>query len=773
MKTKNNLLSSASRVALVAGVTVSLSTFAAIHANAQQVPAQPTTAAQPEDEAEAIVTAPLDVRGQTEGYASDALSSAKQTAPLLDTPQTVTVVPQQVIKEQGARNLTEILRNTPGISYNAGENGFGTTSNNFQMRGFDASGDIFIDGSRDSGSYTRDAFNVERVEVFKGPAADNGRGSAGGYVNIETKTPGKRNFINADVSYGFDEYDSHDRRRATVDVNQTINETTAIRLNALVEDSGVPGREHAEAKAWGFAPSVAFGLGREFRTVLSYEHVERNDLPDWGMPGAAFSDLNSVGAPYDPILGGLSRDNFYGLSSDFDDVTSDVFLARFEYDLSSNTTISNQTRYSVVDRTARYTVPTGNAGAGVINTQTQAYDRKNTTLSNLTNVSLKFATGSLRHNLSTGIELTKEESKAGRFGTLNSPTDAFNPDPNRIPGMAMVPTATSDVEVRTAAVYLYDTVEFNPQWQVTGGVRAERYEAEVNSSTADFSGSARYKESDTLFGGKIGLVYKPATNGSLYVSYGISQDPYGSFLSNPDISRTGGNAFPGLVLGAKPVESHNYEIGTKWDVLDEKVSLTAALFHTVKKNVPYATNSTTLLGYGEQVVEGIELGVAGKITEEWNVFAGAVFMDSERKHDPAFDLALWAANAGDYGGLPIGTTTNGDELAFTPNVTANLWTTYRFPIGLTLGGGARYVGDSFLGRPDDALRVIPNARYGKVPSHIVFDAMVSYEVNDNVDVRLNVENIANETYLSSTNWNGSRVQLGNPRTFILTTSFNF
>jgi len=145
-------------------------------------------------------------------------------------------------------------------------------------------------------------------------------------------------------------------------------------------------------------------------------------------------------------------------------------------------------------------------------------------------------------------------------------------------------------------------------------------------------------------------------------------------------------------------------------------------------------------------------------------------MDSERKHNSAWDAILSAANPNDYRGA---TTTNGDELAFTPNVTANLWTTYRFPIGLTLGGGVRYVGDSYIGRPDDALRIIANSAYGEVPSYVVFDAMVSYEVNENIDLRLNVENIADETYISSANWNGRRVQLGNPRTFILTTSFNF
>jgi catecholate siderophore receptor len=774
MKNETVLLSSASRLALAAGISVSLTTFAAVQAAAQEA------AAKEEQEVTApIVTAPLEVWGAEDTYTTDHLSSAKQTAPLLDTPQTVNVIPQQVIKEQGARNLTEILRNTPGISFNAGENGFAASANNFQLRGFDASGDIFMDGSRDSGSYTRDAFNIEDVEVFKGPAADNGRGSAGGYVNIVTKTPGLRDFINADVSYGFDEYDSEDRRRATVDVNQKIDDSTAVRINALIEDSGVPGREMAEANAWGFAPSIAFGLGEEFRTVFSYEHVERNDIPDWGLPGAAFSETGSpdAQAAFDPALSGISRDNYYGLASDFDDVTSDVFLASFEYDLSSAVTLSNQTRYSVVDRQSRFTTPTGNAGGGVINTQTLFYDRENKTLSNLTNLSYEFATGSLKHHLSAGIDLTKEESAAGRFNGVASATNAYNPDPYRAGALPFVPASTNEVEVKTVAAYVYDTIEFSPQWQVTGGARAERYDAEVSASDASIGGLPRYEESETLFGGKIGVVYKPAPNGTFYVSAGMAEDPHTSFLSNPDISRTGGNAFPGFVPGVGPVTSINYEVGAKWDVLDERLSLTASLFHTEKQDVPVAPRGT-LIGYQDQVVQGLELGAAGQITPEWNVYGGLLLMDSERQLDnPALidsiilDPLNPAGNrAGDYG---TATTSDGDELAFTPNVTANLWMTYRFPVGLTLGGGARYLGSAWLGRPDDALRIVANGTYGKLPAYTVFDAMVAYEVTENVAVRLNIENIADKTYLSTSNWNGRRVMLGNPRTFTLTTSFTF
>lgn len=753
-----SLKSSASHLALMAGLAVSITSFAS------------AAAAQGEAEG-AVETAPINVQGTTDGdYKVEEASSPKQTAPVLDTPQTVSIIPQEIIREQGARNLTEILKNTPGISFNAGENGFGTSANNFSLRGFDTSGNIFIDGSRDSGSYTRDAFNVENVEVFKGPAADNGRGGAGGYINIVTKTPGLQNFISGNVSYGFDEYDSEDRRRATFDVNQQIGANSAIRLNALVEDSGVAGREHAEANAWGFAPSIAFGLGTEFRTIFSYEHVERNDLPDWGVPGATIEGT----AAYNPAVPAV-RDAFFGLSHDFDDVTTDALTARFEYDFTSGMTLSNQTRWAQVDRKSRFTMPTGFVAGPplAITTATNFYDRTNDTLTNLSDLSMAFNTGSLKHNLSVGLELTREESEANRMGgavPLPGNTSPVNPDPDRVGAAPFNVTATADVQVDTVALYAYDTVEFTPQWQVTGGVRAERYEVEINSSDATVAGATAYDDSDTLLGGKIGVVYKPVTNASVYASFGMSEQPHGSFLSNPDISRTGANTFPGFVAGAKPVTSYNYEIGTKWDVLNDRLSLTAALFYTEKKDVPIAANATTLLGYGEQIVQGLELGTAGKITEEWNVFGGLLLMDSERKHSAALDAALRAANPGDYGAV---LRTSGDELAFTPKYTANLWTTYRFPVGLTIGGGAQYVGTSWLGRPDDALRIIPNGRFGKLPSYLVFNAMVAYELTQNIDVRLNIDNITDETYAQSTNWPGSRASLGAPRTFIVSTSFSF
>jgi catecholate siderophore receptor len=715
-----------------------------------------------------------------DSFKVDNLQSGKATSPLLYTPQTVTVVPAQILKERGATNLTQALRNTPGITFDAGENGFSTSTNNFKVRGIDTSGSIFVDGVRDNGSYARDTFNVDRVEVIKGAASDNGRGGAAGYVNLVTKTPDVENFVRGEATLSLDEHGGV-RERGTVDVNQRVG-TAAVRLNGMIEEGDMFGRDVADVEAFGIAPSLALGLGTDTRLIFSYEHLERRDTPDWGMPGAMLKGMWL----YDPQTRGASRTNYYGLKSDFDDVTSQSAMARIEHDINDSWTISNQTRYSVLDREARFTVPEeylpGNPPATNVLTVSQYYDRENDSLSNQTNVTGRFFTGLFKHTLSTGVELSRETSDANRFGTQDSFTNLFNPNPNRpVSGVAV--TQKNDVTVETAAVYLYDTVDLTRQWALTGGIRVEHYNVEIGSNTVlgapqgPFDG---YEDSETTVGGKIGLVYKPTHNGSIYGAYGVSTLPPGSFLSNPDISRTGDNQFPGFVPGADPVEAHNFEIGTKWDWLGGRLSTTAAAFHTTKKKVPYGTPGLNFsdLTYGEQIVRGVELGVAGSLTEKWKVFGGMTFLDSERDHGADVDTIQRNTNGNNYAanpgaGFAGAFSTDGDQLSFTPNFFANLWTTYDVSDKLTVGGGFLYIGESYLGRPDDALRIIPNGRYGELNSYFVVNAMVSYDLTDNVELRFNVDNVFNETYAVSSNWDGSRVQLGDPRVYRLSTSVDF
>ncbi len=702
--------------------------------------------------------------------------STRQTADALDAPQTIAVIPADIIRQRAATSLTEVLRNTPGISFNAGENGFSTSSNNFSLRGFDTSGGIFIDGSRDSGSYTRDIFNIQQVEVFKGPTADNGRGGAGGYINLVSKIPSLADLLSANFSVGFDEYGSDARLRGSFDVNQILGEGMALRVNGVAEQSGVPGRELADRGLWGIAPSLAFGLGGSFRAILSYEHVSQSGVPDWGVPGATIPGTLAFNA----AAAGAPREAFYGLASDTDDTDSDVAMLRLEYDAGGGVTLSNQTRFARVDRFARYTVPTGFVAATQqVTTQTQYYDRQNETFTNLTNLRAVFATGGLRHTLSAGIDLTRERSDANRYGTLNpGNTGLLAPNPFRTVSPALAPTEVNEVDIDTIAFYLYNTIALSEQFEITGGIRGESYDASISSLTLAGAGSGAvngYQDSEFTLGGRIGLVFKPTPQSSLYASYGTAALPPGSFLSNPDISRTGDNAFPGFVPGARPVRADNFEVGGRWGLLNGRLVASFAAFHTEKSNVPVTGRDVgetvdSLKGYHEQTVQGVELGITGQITPAWNVFGGIAVIESERHISAALNDARRRANAGDYGTF---LTVDGDELAFTPNVTANLWTTYRFPIGLTIGGGVQYVGSSFLGRPDDALRIIPNGQFGKLPAYTLVGLMASYQLTENIDIRVNVDNLFDEFHASSTNWNGSRATLGPPRTFLVSAGFSF
>lgn len=721
-----------------------------------------------------------------ESYNRTETPSPKATAPLLDTPQTVNVIAQEVIRDRAARTLAEVLRNTPGISFDAGENGFGTSGNNFTLRGFDTSGSVFVDNARDSGSYTRDVFNIESVEVIKGAAADNGRGSAGGYVNINTKRPTLDGFVAGDLSYGFDQYGGRDRKRGSVDVNQPIGGTAAIRLNAVVEDSGVPGRELARNKFWGVAPSIGVGLGTNLRAILSWEHVERDDRPDWGVPGATIRDTFR----FDPAAAGAPRDAFYGLASDFDDVTSDAVFGRIEYEPFSGFVVSNQTRWSRVDRRSRLTAPTSfntaPAGTsancpGAVCTGIWFYERENESLTNLTALNARFETGALYHSVAAGVELTRERSRAPRFGTLNGGSTSLTaPDPFRVPAAPFTPTEIARADIDTFAVYLFDTITIGEQFQITGGVRGEGYKVVVDSRTAAgaATGIGSFRSSPFTWGGKLGLTWKPVEQASIYVSASTAALPPGSFLSNPDTSRTGDNAFPGLVPGARPVRSYNYEVGAKLDLFDGALSTAIAAFRGEKRNVPVvgrrqASGANSLQGYHKLQVEGVELSVTGQVTPAWNVFGGLLVMNSKRRISDTLETALGFGNPGDYSAAFPASGLDGDRLAFTPDFSATLWSSYRLPFGLTVGGGVQHVGSRFLGRPDDALRVIPNGIFGKLPAYTIVNGMLGYDLTDKIDIRLNVDNIANRKYAVTTNWNGTRASLGAPRTFLVSVGFRY
>lgn len=676
------------------------------------------------------------------------LTSPKFTAPLVDTPQTIAVIPREVFTQQGGATLTDVLRNTPGITFLAGEGGNASSADgdSFFMRGFDTSNSIFVDGVRDTGQYNRDVFNLEQVEIAKGPAgADIGRGAASGYINLATKVARLEDFQSGTVSAG-----SGDKLRVTADLNEGLTPTAALRLNAMWQDGGVPGRGITEENRWSLAPSLALGLGTATRVFLSSQHTRHDDLPDYGLPRAAMPGPLGAGS-FDPIPPAIDQETFYGTIHDFDEVASDAYTVRVEHDVSPSVRLSNQSRLSRTERLAFLTSPTGyTAATGEVTRTRQGNERENETRSNLTTLNAEFATGPLGHRLSAGLEYLYEKQFSTAYtAQAIANTALVAPDITTVFPPPVASGASTWGAIETVALFAFDTVQLTDRWQVNGGVRWESYDAHYRSLAATSTGGAatRLATDDATLSAKAGLVYKPAPHGSVYAAYGTAVRPPGTNFTATSTGTSADN------LSLEPQEAFNYEIGTKWDFLGGRLATTAALFRSENTRVA-TTDAVTgaVVQQNDQIVQGLEIGASGRITDQWLVFGGLSYLDTE------YSAPASSANA----------TTDGAELQWTPRLSGNVWTTYRLPFGLTLGGGVQYVDNTARQTTNTPAAALP-----ETPAYWLVNTLASYPVGDRLILRLNVNNVFDEFYLQSLNNNANRYNPGTPRSFLLSADIRF
>ncbi|HJR83225.1 MAG TPA: TonB-dependent receptor plug domain-containing protein, partial [Sphingomicrobium sp.] len=350
-----------------------------------------------------------------------------------DAPQSISIIPREIIEQQAATTLNDVLRNVSGISMAAGEGGGGPGGDNLTLRGFGARNDIFVDGIRDFASYTRDTFNVEQVEVVKGPAsAQTGRGSTGGYINLFSKQPKLETFVSGTAGLGLPEY-----KRATADVNiggadLGLGGGTALRLNLLYHDADTPGRDHVKSHRIGIAPSIALGLGTSTRAILSYFRLEADNQPDYGIPFVP--DTNTVLTEFHNKPAPVDYDNYYGLTKrDYEETTANIVTFALEHDISDGIRIANTTRYGHSVRDSLYSAPRFlNTTTTMIRPQPQSRDTVDKILLNQSNLFARFETGAIRHDAIAGLEISRERSRNQlRSVTEGTPTDLFDPDPTR------------------------------------------------------------------------------------------------------------------------------------------------------------------------------------------------------------------------------------------------------------------------------------------------------------------------------------------------------
>ena len=677
-------------------------------------------------------------------------ANIKFTQPLLDTAKTITVIPQAVMKDRSVDSLRDALRNVSGISLAAGEGG-APSGDSMSIRGFRATTDIFVDGIRDIAGYSRDTYNLETIEVAKGPgSAVSGRGATGGSINLQSKTAKLDQFTDVSLRVGTEaDY------RAMLDSNVQLGDSTALRVNLLTDDADVAGRSEVFNSKNAAALSLATGIGSAQRVTVNAEYQKQDNMPDYGLPWVSDPSAVPELADYVNKAPPASFDNFYGnIYRDYEDITAQSLTARYEQDLTTNTTLRLQGRVGSVAREGVVTAPrfvNQKTSTDVRQSDEKTRDTKNSLQALQLDLIGEYQTGSVQHNLVSGVEWAKENFKRWNMVDLvddnldSTPAlvDLYHPNP-KLPftGRYGRDGSSTEAEGKSLALYLFDTLTFNPQWELTLGGRWDKFETDYQYSYTDASLFKR--TSDSVFSWNAGLVFKPASNGSIYFALGNSFNPSAEGLT---VSTNANSNLSEL----DPEETLSYELGTKWDLLDSRLLLSAALFRTEKTHArtddPDFTGDQSSFDTlnGEQRVQGLELSAVGYLQPNWTLIAAYTWQDSEITHAEGDDASQI--------GMP---------LSGTPEHSFNLWSRYDVNDSLALGAGAQYVSERFNSSA---------ANRKTAPGYTTYDMMISYQLNAKLALQLNGVNLTDKRYIEQLG--GGHFIPGEGRHVSVTASYSF
>ena len=702
---------------------------------------------------EVKVTAPPE--GQ--GFKTDSTSTATRTdTPLRDIPQFINTIPETLIRQEAITSLSDALRNVPGITMTAAEGGV-QASQVFWLRGFPVAGDLFLDGVRDIGEYNRDLFNIQQVEVLKGPAALSfGRGSTGGVINQVQKRADLLPRSEAALMLG-----TNGELRATADANFVLNETTALRLQLLGEKSDTY-RDTIQNNQVGFAPSLRFGIGTDLDVTFNYEYLQTRSKTDYGQPnlGPTFG----YGMPPVPLT------QYYGFANyDYTNWYTNIATLNVQWKASDSVSVRNVTRWASYKRDMEASIGTlntttlagGPVTAGtpfdqlaVTLTHNRARDNDDQVFINQTDVTWKVATGSLKHIVTGGLDLAMERLDRQNYAfdgnpataTIDAPsivTPYLNPNINAQLNYAKTAQNRNVSTADTVAVYLQDQLEFTREWKAVLGIRYDYYDSKTNQTALSSLGtnSGPFQRTDNLWSGRAGLIWQPTGRQSYYASWSNGYNPSGELgvygATGTNLSVT--NQF------LDPEETYNYEVGGQWD-FTPSLRLRSAIFRTEKTNARVTDPADGIMKLlGTRRVDGVEMELAGNITSQWSIYSGVAYMDGKILE-----------------GDPL---TEGKHMTVAP-WSGSVWTAYRLAgdlAGWQVGGGAF----------GSTARWIDDQNRAKIPDYLIWNAMVGY-FQQKYDVQFNVINIFDTKYYPGGYQNNpNRVLPGQPLTGLLTLRYRF
>lgn len=678
----------------------------------------------------------------------------RYTAPLLEMPQTITLVPREIMDQQNLLTMRDVLSTLPGITFTAGEGG-GGYGDRINLRGYAADNDISLDGVRDSAQYSRtDPFNLEQLELVSGAnSVYTGAGSVGGSINLVSKTPRGMESTVLDVSGGGDSY-----ARFTLDTERSLGELVDFRLNLMKHRNDVPGRDVERYERWGIAPSLAFGTGTDTRVTLAYVHQEDDNVPQYGVPYA-------LGAFNDGPLPGAPTSAYYGYRNiDTQQIELDAFTVTLDHAFNDHVAVRNLTRLQQVEQYLVVDPPQGTwcldsgidpwTGAACAAPGTylpggprgNVRDTTNEVIANQTDFTLEFATGAIRHTLVAGFSLSSETYHRDNGNLLRNPLGAApnpvlapmsiaNPDNFYAGPVNFVQNQAVDGDVDNRAAYVFDRVQLTDRFEINAGLRYEHNDG--RSTTATFA--IPYPEPpeapvatqgpiarnvDDLSSYRVGFVFKPTESSSIYLAQGNSETPSQSSVNGAcDVVAS---------CNVDPEEAEILEIGGKWQ-LGGNLTLTAALFRNERTNFRVDSGDPSVPEQqldGASRVDGIALGASGTVGRKWSLFGNYTYLDSELLQNVS-DVSV-RAGVVDFRA--------GDPLPATPEHSASFWAAYRASNALMIGFGATYQGEYTFNRASET------ADLYFTPDYWVYRAMVAYSLSDRASLQLNVDNLTDEEY---------------------------
>ena len=666
--------------------------------------------------------------GPVDGYrATRSGSFTKTDTPLKEVPASVTVVPGDVMRDLAAESMAEALRYVTGLTRHQGEG----NRDQFVIRGNSTTADFFVNGMRDDAQVFRDPYNLERIEVLKGPGGMIfGRGGAGGIINRVTKRPIFDTIVSGSVTTGM-----YEHFRATGDFGSRLGSSAAWRLNLMCETSDTF-RDGVDLMRYALFPSFTWRLGERPSLTVDYEHLYDKRTADRGIP-------SQNGAPFE-----TGRGTFFGNpDQSFARSIVDGFSAVIDHDL-GGAQLKNSVRVSHYDKFYQNVFP-GSAVNAAGNLTLSAYnnDNERTNIFNQTDLTARFTTGPIAHQILAGLELGRQDSankrNTGFFGDAAAITvPASHPFATATQFTQTGTDANNHVTATIVAPYVQDQITLLKQLKLLAGVRYDYFEVSFDDRRTTTPAVDLHRV-DHGVSPRGALIWTPLDPLSLYIAY--------SYAFLPSAEQLG---LATTTVDLSPETATNYEIGARWDVLP-KLTLSAALFRLDRDNV--RVNDPTRPGFfvktGQQRTDGFELGLQGSVLPFWDVFGSYTHLNGRITQPISSGTAA----------TPASVVSAGNKIGLVPEHMIALWNRFELGAGWALGLGALYQSSSFTSFNNTVT----------LPDFTRVDGALYYTfAGGKSRFALNVENLLNTKYFPTVDGDNN-ISPGAPITIRATLSASF